>query len=1718
MKNKCLLVLLAALAAFTAFGALALDYRSALASNASSTDPEWQATAETAGAPIYVNMGDLARQEANRSDRPFVLNLFDFPAAESGRASFQALADNNTATYPATSGAVSPDYVMTVLNSQVRIQTRLGTVRSTVSLGTFWGPAGGGSGITNPRAAYDTLSGRWIVTACVDARSTNSGLLIGVSQTSDPTGGWYLYRIPGESNIAIWLERPSLGFNKDWIVVQVNVLNKTDDSFHHSNIYIFNKANLYSASNASFSLIRNVAAGASLTPAVTYDATANVVYLLRNRDGNVDGKGFLDLYAISGSVGSETLSKVNEVSVNQTWNLRGYADRRDFAPQLGSSHTIQTDDARIQNVVYRNGSLWAVQTVFLPAGSSPSHSAVQWWQISPAGTVNQFGRLEDATARQFFAYPSIAVNSRSDVLVGYSRFSADQYASANYAFRSADDQPGTLRADMVLKTGEASFYKPATDGRNHWGDTSATVVDPVNDLDFWTLQEYAALPSGSDRWGTWWGQIDMADPSMPPAVLSGISPDHAPNSQAVTLILNGASFNAGAQVFLGSKALTNVAFVNSAQLNALVPAGLTPGLYNVRVCNPNGRCDSLPYAFCVTGSAPSLTGLAPDQGILSMPNRVTFNGYNLQAGATLTVGGKAVTNLVYVSANEVSGIVPGTLAVGVYDVVVKNPDLQSSTLTRAYTVKTREGMDLYLTTDDISATPNSLRAGQAVSLSATIHQFGGYPAPQSVPISAPPGNVRLFLPFVSSQINHQADVAIYRGDPQQGGILLGVLTANLPGYADSSVTVNLPWNTTGLADASAIYVWIDPSASITETDKSNNQARRLFNILPDATDKIPPVVNAVTINGGTAQTTTSANISVLVDASDSGGSGLQSLYLVERKFNASAGQWVMVQETGWLPFTSTKSFTLSADAGMRYIQAFVADGAGNISNAKAQRIDFMPAGASILANQIQTYRIDMAGGETLGLNLNSLQGDADLYVWDPNGGLAAMSNHSNSEADSISYAVQIPGPYQVEVFGYTDAQYDLLRGPAQANGYVNAGKSARGGPIISPNNVPPENIALPPAPVVTPTPTPTITPITTTPSTTATTTTPTTTATTTTPTTTATTTTPTTTATTTTPTTTATTTTPTTTATTTTPTTTATTTTPTTTATTTTPTTTATTTTPTTTATTTTPTTTATTTTPTTTATTTTPTTTATTTTPTTTATTTTPTTTATTTTPTTTATTTTPTTTATTTTPTATATTTTPTATSTATSTTTPTPVPIPTLSAISPASGFNDLPVPVTLTGGNFLAGITFSVGTTPLTNVTLINANEAVAYIPSGMLANTYDVTAQNLGQVQSATLPQTYTVLDAVGKVDIYTTTDDIWTDPVTVRQGAAGVTLGVNIYRQGGSNVQVVAPTVEFYDGDPSSGSATWLYTSIPITLNASGVGSMATASFSWTPPADKTSVTIYVVIDGTQSISSEINRSNNTASRTITLLIGAIAAPPEINTLSVQSGANTTSSRSVSVAVTATDGQGGMDIQSMYLVDWEFNVLLRQWVALQKVGWIPYANPYSLTLAGSPGIHYIQAWVADSAGNISASSVRGINYLASDTIIAGQSRVYRFDITAPAHIRVLPTAGDPDLYVWDSVSNLKFSNSDALTNEDVVIDTTGTYQVEVYGYMDSTYVVVIEPGSYQLMDEPAQNGPAVEKPPKQQPAVPPGSLPINNPSVPFAAPYRVFFGNLQVNR
>jgi hypothetical protein len=255
------------------------------------------------------------------------------------------------------------------------------------------------------------------------------------------------------------------------------------------------------------------------------------MYLLEQ---NSSGSGKLRIDTITGPVGSETLTTGAAYPTGPSpWQT--FSPVTNFAPQLGNSKNIDTEDGRIQSCVYRNGSLWASHTVYLPATGTPTRTAAQWWQINASGSslgqVQQFGRIDDPAAANFYAYPTLAVNQYGDVMLGYTHFGAGIYASAAYSMRLASDPPNTIENEVMLKAGEAPYFKDFGTGDNRWGDFTATVVDPVDDTAMWTIQEYAGK---NNMWGTWWGSVTpgtpAATPTPTPAPTSTPAPTATPTS------------------------------------------------------------------------------------------------------------------------------------------------------------------------------------------------------------------------------------------------------------------------------------------------------------------------------------------------------------------------------------------------------------------------------------------------------------------------------------------------------------------------------------------------------------------------------------------------------------------------------------------------------------------------------------------------------------------------------------------------------------------------------------------------------------------------------------------------------------------------------------------------------------------------------------------------------------------------------------------------------------------------------------------------------------------------------------------------------------------------------------------------------------------------------------------------------------------------------------
>lgn len=571
----------------------------------------------------------------------FVPVLPMLPVSPSPVDTFQATVDNNTSIPPDTHGAVDSNYCVTTTNQVVRIQTRAGGAVSQVSLNSFFSPVVGG-GTFDPRVHYDPYSNRWIIVAVCGSFSTSSAILIAVSQTSNPTGSWREYLVTADGSGVNWLDFPNVGFNSKWICVSGNLFANSGGAYGGAKVYMFNKANLYSGAGASFTGFLQTGSF-NICPALTYDATTPNMFFAE-AEGSSSAHGFVGIWKVSGAIGSESMTFVGDALSDQPYQFTGFdhssSSSGDFQPQVGTTNKVQANDARIDQVSYMNGKLWFSHTVFLPFSStvSATRCGVDWWQTDTLANPIQIGRIDDATGANFFSFPTLAVNTSNDALIGFSVMSATTHPSAAYALRLHTDPTDSIRPYQIYRHGITTYYKTFSGAKNRWGDYSGAAIDITNMTDFWTIQEAAS--STTNVYDTWWAHVTTPTGSCSaPAAITGTLSVCAGSSTALADATSGGVW---------SSTSTGVAIVNSTTGAVTgVSAGTTIISYTV-----TGGCASAatvtvnPLPASITGTASVCVGL-------------TTTLADATGGGTWTSGSTGVAT-VGASTGVVTGVAAGT--------------------------------------------------------------------------------------------------------------------------------------------------------------------------------------------------------------------------------------------------------------------------------------------------------------------------------------------------------------------------------------------------------------------------------------------------------------------------------------------------------------------------------------------------------------------------------------------------------------------------------------------------------------------------------------------------------------------------------------------------------------------------------------------------------------------------------------------------------------------------------------------------------------------------------------------------------------------------------------------------------------------------------------------------------------------------------------------------
>lgn len=110
------------------------------------------------------------------------------------------------------------------------------------------------------------------------------------------------------------------------------------------------------------------------------------------------------------------------------------------------------------------------------------------------------------------------------------------------------------------------------------------------------------------------GEIDDPDGGISPGnapTITAISPNRGPNTQTTAVIVTGTNFQNGLTLKIGSITAENIDVAGPTTINAVVPADINAGAYDVIVQNPDAQAAILPMGYTVLD--PNQTGNAADE-------------------------------------------------------------------------------------------------------------------------------------------------------------------------------------------------------------------------------------------------------------------------------------------------------------------------------------------------------------------------------------------------------------------------------------------------------------------------------------------------------------------------------------------------------------------------------------------------------------------------------------------------------------------------------------------------------------------------------------------------------------------------------------------------------------------------------------------------------------------------------------------------------------------------------------------------------------------------------------------------------------------------------------------------------------------------------------------------------------------------------------------------
>ncbi|NOZ78758.1 MAG: hypothetical protein GXP48_06175 [Acidobacteria bacterium] len=431
---------------------------------------------------------------------------------------FEGVSNIDGVLPPDTEGDVGANYYVQWVNLSFDIFNKsdgTSAIGGPVPGNSLWSGFGGTCETDNygdPIVLYDHIANRWLMAQF----TSDNHECIAISQTSDPTGSWYLYSYLVDAGRGDFPDYPKFGVWPDGYYFTANMFGSSFDGamaavFERDKmltgdpnaqmVYFFTAD---SSSSPSYSMLPANLDGMNLPPAGEPNPISEIVDDAWGYDApyNVDSIVINPLHVDWTTPANSTFGPAVVVDMSSypfDTNMCSY--NRSCIPQPNTSQGLDAlSDRLLYRLHYRNfGTYQDLVGSHTVDVDGSDHAGTRWFELRNTGsgwTVYQAGTYApDANDRWM---GDAAMDTSGDIAVGYSVSSSTVYPSIAWAGRLVGDPLGDLsQGEATVVAGGGSQTSTAA----RWGDYSTMSVDPTDDCTFWYTQEYLAS-TGSAPWKT----------------------------------------------------------------------------------------------------------------------------------------------------------------------------------------------------------------------------------------------------------------------------------------------------------------------------------------------------------------------------------------------------------------------------------------------------------------------------------------------------------------------------------------------------------------------------------------------------------------------------------------------------------------------------------------------------------------------------------------------------------------------------------------------------------------------------------------------------------------------------------------------------------------------------------------------------------------------------------------------------------------------------------------------------------------------------------------------------------------------------------------------------------------------------------------------------------------------------------------------------------------